>query len=232
MQTPSLPRPSSGLPRLTADGLSLMTSGGVRDRRPRAAGSVRVQFGGSVAGPSAQSQDAFQREPRDVPTGDEVATLAGGCFWGVEELIRAVPGVRETVVGYTGGTTPNASYEDVKTGGTGHAEAVKVVFDPAQVSYERILLEFFRLHDPTTYHRQGNDVGSQYRSAIFYHSEAQKRAAERVRARVDASGAWTQPVVTEIVMAGPFYQAEDYHQDYLQKHPHGYTCHYVRPLAF
>jgi peptide methionine sulfoxide reductase msrA/msrB len=158
----------------------------------------------------------------------EVATLAGGCFWGMEELLRKLPGVQDIVVGYTGGTTDRPTYEDVHTGRTGHAEAVEIVFDPKALSYEAILRYFFRLHDPTTRNRQGNDVGTQYRSAIFFHDETQRRIAERVKAEVDASGKWPKPVVTQIVPAGKFCPAEDYHQDYLQKHPDGYTCHYLR----
>ncbi|MGH9459425.1 MAG: peptide-methionine (S)-S-oxide reductase MsrA [Thermoanaerobaculia bacterium] len=156
------------------------------------------------------------------------ATLAGGCFWGVEEIFRTMPGVIETEVGYTGGDFVNPRYHDVKTGKTGHAESIRIVFDPSRVSYEEILRYFFRLHDPTTKNRQGNDMGSQYRSAIFYEDEEQKRVAEKVRAEVDASGKWPRPVVTEIVPAKVFYSAEDYHQDYLQKNPGGYTCHWVR----
>jgi peptide methionine sulfoxide reductase msrA/msrB len=158
----------------------------------------------------------------------ETALLAGGCFWGMEELIRKIPGVLETVVGYTGGTTPDATYEDVHTGRTGHAESVQIVFDPDVLSYEELLGWFFRMHDPTTMNQQGNDTGSQYRSAIFFTSEEQRRVAEKVRARVDASGKWKRPVVTQIAPAGPFWKAEDYHQDYLQKHPNGYTCHFLR----
>jgi len=162
----------------------------------------------------------------------ETAILAGGCFWGMEELLRARPGVVETVVGYSGGTTDDPRYEQVHSGATGHAEAVKIVFDPDRISYEDLLLFFFKMHDPTTKNRQGNDVGTSYRSAIFYTSDEQRQTAERVRARVDASGAWKRPVVTEITPAGEFWPAEDYHQDYLQKHPGGYTCHFVRDLVF
>ena len=159
----------------------------------------------------------------------ERAVLAGGCFWGMEELLRRIPGVLETNVGYTGGEVPQATYQVVKTGRTGHAEAVEIVFDPTKLSYEDLLEKwFFKMHDPTTADRQGNDVGTQYRSAIFYTSEAQKQAAERVKARVDASGKWKRPLVTHIVPAGPFWQAEEYHQDYLQKNPDGYTCHFMR----
>jgi methionine-S-sulfoxide reductase len=146
----------------------------------------------------------------------------------MEEIIRKIPGVLDIVVGYTGGTTPNATYEDVHTGRTGHAESVQVVFDPDVLSYEDLLGWFFRMHDPTTLNQQGNDVGTQYRSAIFYASEEQRRTAEKVKARVDASGKWKRPVVTQIVPAGPFWKAEDFHQDYLQKHPGGYTCHFLR----
>lgn len=159
----------------------------------------------------------------------EVATLAGGCFWGMEEILEKIPGVLSTRVGYTGGTLPNARYSDVHTGSTGHAESVEVTFDPAVLSYEELLEKyFFRMHDPTTLNRQGNDTGTQYRSAIFYHSEEQRRTAELVKARVDKSGRWKRPITTEITAAGPFYLAEEYHQKYLDKHPDGYTCHFLR----
>lgn len=161
--------------------------------------------------------------------GREIATFAGGCFWGVEELFRQLPGVTGTTVGYTGGTVDNATYDLVRTGRTGHAESIQIEFDPGRISYEQILDYFFRLHDPTTANRQGNDTGDQYRSAIFYHDDAQKQTAERVKQRVGASGKWTRPIVTAIVPASKFHSAEDYHQDYLQKHPNGYTCHYLRP---
>jgi peptide-methionine (S)-S-oxide reductase len=156
----------------------------------------------------------------------QTATLAGGCFWGVEELFRTLPGVTNTTVGYTGGDTDNARYEQVKTGRTGHAESLQIEFDPAKISYDEILDHFFRLHDPTTAQRQGNDIGSQYRSAIFFHDDAQRDAAEKAIAR--AQEKWPRPIVTEVVPAKPFWSAEDYHQDYLQKHPNGYTCHYLR----
>jgi peptide methionine sulfoxide reductase msrA/msrB len=161
-------------------------------------------------------------------TTEEVATLAGGCFWGMEDLLRKQPGVIRIEVGYTGGTLPNPRYEDTHDGKSGHAEAVRIVFDPTKTSYEALLRFFFRIHDPTTPDRQGNDVGTQYRSAIFYASEAQRRIAEKVKAEVDASGKWKRPIVTQIVPAGPWYRAEEYHQDYLVKNPGGYTCHYVR----
>lgn len=159
----------------------------------------------------------------------ETAVLAGGCFWGMEDILRDIPGVVETEVGYAGGVTARPTYKDVSSGRTGHAESVRVVFDPKQLSYEDLLEKwFFRMHDPTTMNRQGNDVGSQYRSAIFYTSEEQRKVAEEVKARVDRSGKWDRPVVTEIVKAGEFTPAEDYHQDYLEKNPGGYTCHYLR----
>jgi peptide methionine sulfoxide reductase msrA/msrB len=157
-----------------------------------------------------------------------VATLAGGCFWGMQELLRKLPGVRTTSVGYTGGTAARPDYEQVHTGATGHAEAVEIVYDPDVLSYEAILRYYFRLHDPTTANRQGNDMGSQYRSAIFFHDDDQRQIAERVKAEVDKSGKWKRKVVTQIAPATPFYLAEGYHQDYLQKHPNGYTCHYLR----
>jgi len=158
----------------------------------------------------------------------ETAVLAGGCFWGVEELIRALPGVLSTEVGYTGGTLENPTYPQVKKGNTGHAEAIQIEFDPSQITYGDILRFFFKMHDPTTTNRQGNDIGTQYRSAIFFMSEEQKRVAEEVKSEVDRSGRWKKPVVTEVVPAVPFYSAEDYHQDYLRKNPGGYTCHYIR----
>jgi len=159
----------------------------------------------------------------------ERAILAGGCFWGMQELLREQPGVISTKVGYTGGSLSHAKYEDVRTGRTGHAESIEIAFDPTKTSFEAILRFFFRMHDPTTSNRQGNDIGSQYRSAIFYHDDTQRLVAERVKADVDASHKWPRPIVTEITPAGAFWSAEDYHQDYLQKHPGGYTCHYVRP---
>lgn len=158
----------------------------------------------------------------------EVAILAGGCFWGMEEIIRDIPGVIDTDVGYTGGDVDDPDYAEVRTGRSGHAEAVRVTFDPNVLSFEALLDWFFRMHDPTTEDRQGNDVGTQYRSAIFVADEAQRRVAEQVRRQVDESGKWNHPVVTEIVSASRFYTAEEYHQDYLVRHPGGYSCHYLR----
>ncbi|MGH7804900.1 MAG: bifunctional methionine sulfoxide reductase B/A protein [Candidatus Binatia bacterium] len=158
----------------------------------------------------------------------QTATFGGGCFWGVEELIRKQPGVVATEAGYTGGHLENPRYEDTHDSASGHAESVQVTFDPEKTSYEEILRFFFRIHDPTTLNRQGNDTGTQYRSVIFFHDDQQKQVAEKVRAEVDKSGKWKKPVVTEIAQASKWWPAEDYHQDYLQKHPNGYTCHYVR----
>jgi methionine-S-sulfoxide reductase len=158
----------------------------------------------------------------------EIATFAAGCFWGVEDIIRKIPGVLDTTVGYTGGSFRYPTYQDIRQGNTGHAEAIEVVFDPAIISYEQLLDYFFRLHDPTTKNRQGNDMGSQYRSAIFYHTDEQKEIALKVKERVSKSGKWKREITTEIVPASQFYAAEDYHQDYLMKNPGGYTCHYLR----
>jgi peptide-methionine (S)-S-oxide reductase len=160
-------------------------------------------------------------------TGQQTAYLAGGCFWGMEELVRAIPGVLATEVGYTGGDVQNATYERHN----GHAEALKVVFDPNQLTYRHLLFEFFRMHNPTTTNRQGNDIGTSYRSAIFCLDEQQRATAEEVIRTVDASGGWKAKVVTEVVPFGEFWRAEEYHQKYLVKHPHGYTCHYIRRLG-
>jgi len=155
---------------------------------------------------------------------EETATLAGGCFWGMEDLIRKQPGVLATEVGYTGGAVPNATYANHE----GHAEAIRIRFDPSQTTYEALLRFFFKMHDPTTLNRQGNDMGTSYRSAIFFHDAVQQQTAARVKAEVDASGKWKRPIVTEITAVGPWWKAEESHQDYLVKHPGGYTCHYVR----
>ncbi len=174
-----------------------------------------------------QYKKLFDKQAAD-PKSLKVATLAGGCFWGVEELFREMPGVVDTEVGYTGGSVANATYQNHE----GHAEAIKITYDPARVSYDELLEFFFRIHDPTTLNRQGNDIGTSYRSAIFVHDDEQRQAAERIKAKVDKSGAWKRPVVTEIVPAKEFWSAEAYHQDYLQKNPGGYTCHYIRPIKF
>jgi peptide-methionine (S)-S-oxide reductase len=153
------------------------------------------------------------------------AVLAGGCFWGMEELIRRRPGVLDTRVGYTGGDVDNATYRRHGT----HAEAIEIVYDPSKTDFREMLEFFFQIHDPSTKNRQGNDVGTSYRSAIFYVDEEQRRIAEDTIADVDASGLWPGKVVTELSPVGPFWEAEPEHQDYLQTYPNGYTCHYVRP---
>jgi len=155
----------------------------------------------------------------------EKAILAGGCFWGMQDLIRKLPGVLTTRVGYTGGDVPNATYRNHH----GHAEAIEIVFDPDKISYRDLPEFFFQVHDPSTLNRQGNDIGTSYRSAIFYLSDEQKRTAEDTIADVDASGLWPGKVVTEVTPAGPFWEAEPEHQDYLEHYPDGYTCHFVRP---
>jgi peptide-methionine (S)-S-oxide reductase len=155
----------------------------------------------------------------------ERAVLAGGCFWGMQDLLRRYPGVIATQVGYSGGDVPNATYSNHGT----HAEAIEIVFDPDKIDYRKILEFFFQIHDPTTRNRQGNDVGSSYRSAIFYTSDEQRRIAEDTIADVEASGLWPGKVVTEVAPAGAFWRAEPEHQDYLERYPGGYTCHFIRP---
>ncbi len=155
----------------------------------------------------------------------ETAILAGGCFWGMQELLRNQPGVSSTSVGYTGGEVPNATYRNHGN----HAEAVEIRFDPAQISYRTLLEYFFQIHDPSTPNRQGNDRGASYRSAIYYTTPEQQQVALDTIADVNASGLWPGKVVTEVAPAGPFWQAELEHQDYLQRWPAGYTCHWVRP---
>ena len=155
----------------------------------------------------------------------ERAVLAGGCFWGVQDLVRKLPGVIGTRVGYSGGDVSNATYRNHGT----HAEAIEIIFDPATTSFRQLLEFFFQIHDPSTANRQGNDVGTSYRSAIFYTSPEQKAVAEDTIADVDASGLWPGKVVTEVSEAVPFWEAEPEHQDYLQRYPNGYTCHFPRP---
>jgi peptide-methionine (S)-S-oxide reductase/peptide methionine sulfoxide reductase msrA/msrB len=173
-----------------------------------------------------------QAEPKGTIMTDisQTAYLSGGCFWGMEDLVRKIPGVVDAEVGFTGGAIPNATYDIVKTGVSGHAESLKIVLDPKHLTYRHLLFEFFRMHNPTTTNRQGNDVGTQYRSAIFYLNEEQKRTAEEVINTVDASGDWKGKVVTEVVQFRDFWRAEEFHQRYLYKNPGGYTCHYVRRL--
>jgi peptide-methionine (S)-S-oxide reductase len=160
-----------------------------------------------------------------MTTEQQRAVLAGGCFWGMQDLIRARPGVLSTRVGYTGGNTPNATYRNHGS----HAEAIEITYDPAATTYRDLLEFFFQIHDPSTANRQGNDVGTSYRSAIFYLDDEQRRVAEDTIADVDASGLWPGKVVTEVTPAGPFWEAEPEHQDYLLRYPHGYTCHFPRP---
>jgi peptide-methionine (S)-S-oxide reductase len=155
----------------------------------------------------------------------ERAVLAGGCFWGMQDLIRKQPGVISTRVGYTGGKVRNATYRNHE----GHAEAIEILFDPEKIGYRTLLEFFFQIHDPTTINRQGNDCGTSYRSAIFYTNGAQRKAAEDTIANVEASGLWPGKVVTEVTAAGDFWEAEPEHQDYLERYPNGYTCHFVRP---
>lgn len=160
-----------------------------------------------------------------MPSTQERAILAGGCFWGMQDLFRRYLGVISTRVGYSGGDVPNATYRNHGS----HAEAIEIIFDSEKLSYRKLLEYFFQIHDPTTLNRQGNDVGTSYRSAIFYTSDAQKRVAEETIADVNASGNWPGKVVTEVKPASEFWEAEPEHQDYLERYPSGYTCHYVRP---
>ncbi len=157
----------------------------------------------------------------------EVATLAGGCFWCIEGVFREVNGVEKVVSGYTGGTTVNPTYEEVCTGKTGHAEAVQVTFNPSKLSYQEILEIFFSVHDPTTLDRQGTDVGTQYRSAIFYHNEQQKRVAEELTGELSKANLWNEPIVTQVVLLDTFYPAEDYHQEYFSRHSEQAYCQMV-----
>lgn len=155
----------------------------------------------------------------------ERAVLAGGCFWGMQDLIRKLPGVEKTRVGYTGGDVKNATYRNHGS----HAEGIEIIFDPGKISYRQLVEFFFQIHDPTTLNRQGNDLGTSYRSGIYYLDETQKQIAEEVIAEVNASGRWPGKVVTEVKPAGDFWEAEPEHQDYLERYPAGYTCHWVRP---
>lgn len=162
----------------------------------------------------------------------QTAYLAGGCYWGMEELFRGLPGVIQTEVGFSGGHIANVAYREVTTGTTGHAETLKVVFDPAIITYRDVLFEFFRVHNPTKPNQQGNDIGTQYRSAIFYLDETQKETALAVIRQVDDSGVWQAPIVTEVTPFKNFYAAEEKHQKYLMKVPDGYTCHFRRDFDF
>lgn len=177
---------------------------------------------------------AMAASPSSVPSSvkPQTAILAGGCFWGMEEVFRKVPGVISTEVGYTGGSKDHPSYEQVSSGKTGHAESLEIVFDSNKISYEQILKTFFRMHDPTSMNRQGNDIGTQYRSEIFYMNNDQKQTAEKVIKLVDQSRKWPAPVVTKLEPAKKFWPAEDYHQKYLVKNPNGYNDHYLRNFEF
>lgn len=197
-------------------------------------GAYAEQFGLPAPPPPTAQQAGPACDPAN-PNGPgcqttfETAVLAGGCFWGMEDILRKVPGVVETEVGYAGGSIPLPTYNIVKKGDSGHAEAVRVTFDPKQISFAELLEKwFFKMHDPTTVNRQGNDIGTQYRSAIFATTPEQKKVAAEVIAKVDASKKWPRPIVTQVADAGAFTPAEDYHQDYLVKNPGGYTCHFMR----
>jgi methionine-S-sulfoxide reductase len=172
------------------------------------------------------------KKPAKADGPREVAVLAAGCFWGVEHWMMKADGVVSAEVGYIGGRSSKVSYEQVSDGDTGHAEAVRIVFDPSVTTYENVLAFFFKIHDPTTKDRQGNDVGSQYRSAIFPMSDAQRKAAGAIMTRIEKSGAWRKPLTTTIETPANWVTAEDYHQDYLVKHPGGYDNHYLRPYVF
>jgi len=182
----------------------------------------------------ATSAPPMVAKPAIDPKGPrEVAILAGGCFWGMEKVMREAPGVVSIEVGYAGGKSTKVSYEEVSNGDSGHAESVRIVFDPNQISYENLLAHwYFRGHDPTTLDRQNNDIGTQYRSEIFTTTDAQRKTAEAVKARVDKSGKWKRPIVTRIEPATTWVRAEEYHQDYLIKHPNGYNDHWLRDFDF
>ena len=180
--------------------------------------------------PSSDAQPPRRGATQNGPR--EVAILGAGCFWGVEHWMMMADGVVEVDVGYVGGKSPKASYEQVSAGSTGHAEAVRIVFDPSVTSYESLLTRFYKIHDPTTKDRQGNDHGSQYRSAIFPVTDAQRKTAESVTARVQKSGQWKAPITTTIEAPNNWIKAEEYHQDYLVKHPGGYDNHYMRDFRF
>lgn len=192
---------------------------------------VTFSVNGFATGP-AQKPPAAMATPQPSTEKLETATFAAGCFWGTEEFFRKIPGVVETKVGYAGGSLSNPKYEDTHDSKSGHAESVEVKFDPKVVKYTFLLDQFFKMHDPTTKNRQGNDQGSQYRSAIFYHNEKQKTEAMAFKAKVEKSGAWKAPIVTEVSKATKFWDAEPEHQKYLVKNPGGYDNHWLRKISF
>ncbi|PWU22089.1 MAG: peptide-methionine (S)-S-oxide reductase [Bdellovibrio sp.] len=185
-----------------------------------------------ISAPANSPQIAKKEATKQDAAKVETATFAAGCFWGTEEFFRKVPGVIETRVGFTGGTTPKPKYDETHDGHTGHAESVEIKFDPAVVSYDQLLDLFFKMHDPTTLNRQGNDQGTQYRSAIFYHGDRQKKQALKFKEKVEKSKAWKAPLTTEIAEAKTFWPAEEEHQKYLVKHPGGYDNHFLRNISF
>lgn len=191
-------------------------------------GEYRALFGPAQAGEMTAVSEGARSSPKAART--ETAIFAAGCFWGTEEYFRRLPGVLSTEVGYSGGTTPNPTYKEVCTGRTAHAESLKIEFDPDKIAYRDLLRHFFRMHDPTQVNRQGNDIGSQYRSAVFYANEDQRRQAEEMILRMNAEGRYGKPIATEVTRASTFYPAEEYHQDYLRKNPGGY-CHVDLNLA-
>lgn len=182
--------------------------------------------------PSPAPKIEAKKTETAVAVKTETAILAAGCFWGVEEFFRKMDGVVSTEVGYSGGKDKNPTYDAVSDGKTGHAESVRIVFDPKKISYEKILTQFFKMHDPTTLNRQGNDEGTQYRSAIFATTKEQKEIAQKLMARIEKSKAWGKPLTTALSDEAPFYAAEEYHQKYLVKHPGGYDNHYLRSINF
>jgi peptide-methionine (S)-S-oxide reductase len=215
--TPSTPRPPGCSCRTATPGRAPTGCAG------RAHAPCEPNFRHRVSVVKEHHDEPDDKEHAHMVT--EKAILAGGCFWGMQDLIGKLDGVVSTRVGYSGGDVPNATYRNHGT----HAEAIEIVFDPERISYRELLEFFFQVHDPTTKNRQGNDIGTSYRSAIFYLDDEQRRVAEDTIADVDASGLWPGKVVTEVEPAGPFWEAEPEHQNYLERYPNGYTCHFVRP---
>jgi methionine-S-sulfoxide reductase len=201
---------------------------------PTPANEVQVKETSQTAKEMQKDKVELRAKSNNVGAADQLehATFAAGCFWGTEEFFRKIPGVMKTEVGYTGGSTSNPKYDEMHDGHTGHAESVEIEFDPKKVKYEVLLDQFFKMHDPTTLNQQGNDVGSQYRSAIFFHGDEQKKIAMKFKQKVESSGAWKGPITTEISEAKKFWPAEEYHQKYLVNHPGGYDNHFLRDLSF